>query len=245
MIAAKGMTTFQKRRTDKRSSPVAPNPVGRPVGRSSDDTRGSILDAAEALFAEGGYDGTSIRDIAQRANVQAAVIGYHFGTKADVFDAVVERRGAVLNATRRDLLVAAKTGRRGKPIPLETLIRDYVSPFLEMTSHGDPGWRNFAALMGRLANSPRGTELVADHFDAIATLYLEEFHRTLPTMPEGRLVDAFLYMVSAMLFVCADTQRWERLTHKSTPRPRDAEAILKDLLPFVAGGFRALMGGPK
>ena len=84
------------------------NPVGRPVGRNSSETRETILTVAEALFAEGGYDGTSIRDIGQRAHVQAAVIGYHFGTKAELFDAVVERRGALLNATRLGLLEAAK-----------------------------------------------------------------------------------------------------------------------------------------
>lgn len=217
------------------------NPVGRPVGRNSSDTRETILTVAEALFAEGGYDGTSIRDIGQRAHVQAAVIGYHFGTKAELFDAVVERRGALLNATRLGLLEAAKKNRRNRPIPLEALIRNYVSPFLEMTSHGDVGWRNFAALMGRLANSQLGTEVIAKHFNRIATLYLSELRRTLPSMPEGQLIDAFLYMVSAMLFVCADTQRWERLTNKTVKQPRDAEAIMKDLLPFVVGGFKALL----
>ena len=227
----------------KRPGRNSPNPVGRPVGRNSDDTRVAILDVAEALFAEGGYEGTSIRDIAQRANVQAAVIGYHFGTKAEVFDAVVERRASILNEIRQRLLDEVKATRRGKPVPIEALIRSYALPFLEMTNHGEPGWRNFATLMGRLANSPRGTEVIAKHSDGIATIYLNEFRRTLPTMPDDQLVDAFLYMVSAMLFVCADTGRWERLVRKPRPTHRDAAAVMKNLLPFVAGGFKAFING--
>jgi AcrR family transcriptional regulator len=46
----------------------------------------AILDAAEELFAVRGYQGTSIRDIASRANVSEALIFRNFGTKSQLFD---------------------------------------------------------------------------------------------------------------------------------------------------------------
>jgi Tetracyclin repressor-like, C-terminal domain len=51
-----------------------------------------------------------------------------------------------------------------------------------------------------------------------------------------------LYMVSAMLFVCADTGRWEAMLGHDASSRRDSAAILSDLVPFVAGGFKALAG---
>jgi AcrR family transcriptional regulator len=55
------------------------------------DTRESILCAAEAAFAEKGYDGARVKDIAGRVGVTHAVIHYHFHTKRDLYRAVVDR----------------------------------------------------------------------------------------------------------------------------------------------------------
>lgn len=217
------------------------NPVGRPTGRDPEYTRVTILDTAEALFSELGYEGSSIRDIALRCNVQAAVVGYHFGTKVELFNAVVGRRALIVNDARRQALDAQLLLDKKSPLAVDRLIHMYVAPLLEATSHGEPGWRNFASLMGRLANSPRGTEMINLHFSEVASLYMQQFKRSLPSVPEGRLIDGFLYMVSAMLFVCADTGRWEAMAHSGQGAHRDSQAILDDLVPFVAGGFKALL----
>jgi len=192
-----------------------------------------------------GYDGTSIRDIAARASVQAAVVSYHFGSKDDLFDSVVSRRLSILNVQRETTLAEAIAQRKGGPIPLTHLIRDYIGPFVEAASHGNPGWRNFAALMGRLANSSRGADMIERHADGIARVYLAEFARTLPDLSKASLVDGFLYMVSAMLFVSAGTDRWERLQYLLRPPPRDPELVLAHLVPFVAGGFKALQSSAR
>ncbi len=218
----------------------AANPVGRPTGGDSLQTRQRILDVAEAFFSERGYDGASIRDMATGAHVQAAAIGYHYGSKTDLFSAVVARRADVVNEARSRSLAAALEASNGQALAVEVLVSKYVEPLLEATSHGDTGWRNFASLMGRLANSPRGTDMINQHFSQVATLYMGEFARALPSMPKERLADGFLYMVSAMLFVCADTGRWEAMQGEPPAAPRDAQAILSDLVPFVAAGFKAL-----
>lgn len=234
--------THQRRR---RAGHLIEKPLGRPAGRPAGATRTLILDEAEGLFAESGYEATSLRDIAARCDVQPAVISYHFGTKAEVFDAVVFRRAAVLNEARSRSLTDALAERSGRPVPLELLIRYYVAPFVDWTRHGDPGWRNYATLMGRLANSPRGVDVIARVSDDIARTYLAEFARTLPDLSRESLVDGFLYMVSAMLFVSARTGRWERLVPKSPSVLRDTDEILANLIPFVAGGFKSLVSAAR
>jgi AcrR family transcriptional regulator len=56
------------------------------------DKRAQILAVAEQLFAENGFDGTSVRDIAQLANVNLAMISYYFGSKEKLLEALIEDR---------------------------------------------------------------------------------------------------------------------------------------------------------
>ena len=55
------------------------------------DTRTQILDAAERLFAERGFRGTSIRAITDLAGANLAAVGYHFGSKAQLVAAAIRR----------------------------------------------------------------------------------------------------------------------------------------------------------
>ncbi len=53
------------------------------------DKQIEILQVAEQLFAEEGFDGTSIRDIAKKANINIAMISYYFGSKEKLLEALV------------------------------------------------------------------------------------------------------------------------------------------------------------
>ncbi|MBL7719020.1 MAG: TetR/AcrR family transcriptional regulator [Flavipsychrobacter sp.] len=52
----------------------------------------AIMETAEQLFADNGYDGTSIRDIAHQADVNVAMISYYFGSKEKLLQAIFEKR---------------------------------------------------------------------------------------------------------------------------------------------------------
>ncbi len=54
----------------------------------SEQTRTQILEAANRLFTERGYDGTGIRDLEAEAGVKRGVVTYHFGNKQDVWKAM-------------------------------------------------------------------------------------------------------------------------------------------------------------
>jgi AcrR family transcriptional regulator len=53
------------------------------------DTRGAVLAAARARFADHGYDGTKLRDVAADADVDVALVSYHFGSKDGLFAAAM------------------------------------------------------------------------------------------------------------------------------------------------------------
>jgi AcrR family transcriptional regulator len=77
--------------TNDEQKPADPR---RPRGR--DAVRAAVLASTHALIAERGVDGFSVRDIAERAGVNHALVHRHFGTKADVLEQVLAEEGAAV-----------------------------------------------------------------------------------------------------------------------------------------------------
>ena len=59
------------------------------VGTSTSVTKAKILDTAEKLFGDKGFDATSLRDITTEAQVNLAAVNYHFHSKESLIDAVI------------------------------------------------------------------------------------------------------------------------------------------------------------
>jgi AcrR family transcriptional regulator len=220
-----------------------PKRAGRPPGRHPDETRERILNVAEELFANNGYNGTSLRDVARAAELQTAAIGYHYPSKEELFDTVVRRRAAVMTEWRQRVLAQMRQHHVQAAIPLDELVRAYVQPFYESASHGEAGWRHYAALMGRLANSPMGTGVIARHYDATAREYLREFMRSLPGVSPAAVIDGFTFMVASMLALCASTGRAQGLAGPLGAK-RPLNEPFSSLVTFLVAGFLALPAAP-
>ncbi|MGH8436103.1 MAG: TetR/AcrR family transcriptional regulator [Pseudomonas sp.] len=198
-----------------------------------------MLDAAEALFAKDGYHGTSMRDVAEATESGIALVTYHFGTKDVLFNKVVERRASFMAHQRILALDAARARAADGPVALRDLVAGYVWPFIERSANGGPGWKNYALLVARLANSPDWAKVISDHYDAVARQYVAEFRRALPTVREEDVYHAFSFMVGSMLALGAEPRRVENLSfgkYKSDKLERGYDI----LLPFLVGGFEAL-----
>ncbi|MDA0630469.1 MAG: helix-turn-helix domain containing protein, partial [Proteobacteria bacterium] len=70
--------------------------------------REELLDAAEALFAERGFEKTSIRDITNHLGVRLAAVNYHFDSKYNLLVEVIHRRAGRLNEARLKLMDAGE-----------------------------------------------------------------------------------------------------------------------------------------
>ena len=85
------------------------------------DTRLRILDAAELLFTQHGFEGTTLRQITGAAEVNLAAVNYHFGSKEELIREVFRRRLTWLNQQRLqelDRLEAAAAGEPPKTSPV-------------------------------------------------------------------------------------------------------------------------------
>ncbi|EIF00462.1 transcriptional regulator [Saccharomonospora glauca K62] len=78
---------------------VTGSELNRPATRvrmTGAERRQQLLDVARSLFAEKGFDGTSVEEIAHRANVSKPVVYEHFGGKEGIYAVVVDRETRVL-----------------------------------------------------------------------------------------------------------------------------------------------------
>ena len=107
-------------------------------------TKDRILGAAEELFAQHGFTGTSLRQVTSRADVNIAAVNYHFGSKENLVNEVFRRRMDEMSAQRLEALAAAV---REHPGELEPILAAFVEPALAMAQDRHNG--AFARMIAR------------------------------------------------------------------------------------------------
>ncbi|WP_374444159.1 TetR/AcrR family transcriptional regulator [Epilithonimonas sp.] len=90
------------------------------------DKQIKILDVAEELIAKKGYEGTSVRDICSRANINVAMISYYFGSKEKMMSYLYQYR---VQRTKESFSEFAQTIKEGKP---EMQIKEIVNYVVSM-----------------------------------------------------------------------------------------------------------------
>jgi len=198
-------------------------------------TRAKILDAAEAQFGAGGYDGVSLRDITEAAGVTLALASYHFGSKDELFEAVVARRAAEIAAAREARLAALSW-----PEPAE-LLDGYMAPLFDKAMAGEPGWAAYLKLVARIAGDERWAGLVERHFDGTARAYLAALRQAMPYADPVALAHAFSMVLPAMLATAAGQSRVERLSGGEV-KAEDLAGAYAALLAFATAGLKSLEG---
>jgi AcrR family transcriptional regulator len=99
---------------------------------TSADTKTRILDAGERLFVEHGFEATSLRSLTTAAGVNLAAVHYHFGSKEELFQAVLTRRLDPMNQERIDLLARVERESVGRPLSCEKILFAMLIPALRL-----------------------------------------------------------------------------------------------------------------
>ena len=207
-------------------------------------TRDSLLDAAEALFAERGFTRASVRAITDAAGANVAGVNYHFGTKLDLIKAVLERRVGPLNLERLRRLQACAGA--GSP-SLENIVAAFVEPALEMVRKERDRTR-LARLTGN-ALSQAGTELrpiMLELFGPVIRSFVAVLADCLPEATPTQINWRLHFMIGATNFTVGLGHLAEAYSDGASD-PNDADAIRRELVGFLAHGFRhdgASEGGP-
>lgn len=203
---------------------------GRPEGQTN--LADSILDAAEILFAEGGYAGTTLRQVAERLNVTPAMISYYFQNKDNLFRAVFTRRGVSISQSRMEQLQALEdAGGYG----VEDLVRAFILPAADLfcTVQG----RAFLRLHARLHMEPEDLsyELRRQVYNESTRAYARAFSRLMSGMPLREVFQRMSLLIGAYLYAFSGTSRLDELLDQDTTLSN--AGLLDTVIAFGAAGM--------
>lgn len=221
--------------TDGKIRVAAPRKPGRP--KKDGNHRESILNNAEIAFAEGGYAGISIRDIAERAGVNQGLIRYYFESKQQLFDEVYRRRGGLLSGHRHVLLDRLLEG--DEPLTVRTIVRAYLQPQWDLKCSGEGG-AAFVRLQARLHAEPEehALRLRREVYDPSVKRYVDALAKVLPEIPKRTIGLRMAFLVGTYLFMLNDLGRIGDLTEgKIIQLPKDQ--LLDHMVEFLAAGIQA------
>lgn len=201
------------------------------------DTRTRILDAAEELFAADGFGATTLRKVTGAAGVNLAAVHYHFGNKEGLLDAVLGRRLGPVNAARLEQLAAIEAS--GREADLEAILEAFFRPAIEIRSD-ERGSRFVRRLLGRLyteqgaAWQPRFFE----QFRRVKERFAPALRRCLSELPDEVFAWRMHFALGAMAHTMADERRLAEISEGRCD-PHDTDAMVEQLVAFVAAGLRA------
>ena len=199
---------------------------------SEPSSRERLLDAARRLFAERGYNGVSVRDIATEAGVNSASIGYYFGGKEKLLAEVYRLSCAPIKTERKRRF--AELDAAGTP-GIAALVDAFVRPALASEPSG-----TFLHIRTILSaeNADILTDLTASNFDDSSLDFIERLVQALPHLTRDQVFWRFHFLLCTIYYSASGPQRIASLSDNRCD-PRDTDALLAQLIPFLAAGLTA------
>jgi AcrR family transcriptional regulator len=217
--------------------------IHREAGMASRDTQERILDAAERLFGENGFPATSLRRITTEAGVNVAAIHYHYGSKEELLRAVIDRRVGPVNERRLKLLEELTSGPRAPT--LEQVLRSFLEPALELEQDMEREGASLRRVVGRLYGEPLDLvqSIIQQEFGELLQRYVAVLEAILPDCSEAEVRWRMQLAVGAMIHVLIGNAEIN-MGSASPPSGESPEAVLEQMVSFLAAGFRAPPPGP-
>jgi len=201
-------------------------------------TRDKLLDVAERLFAEHGFDAVSVRNITEAADTRLASVNYHFKTKENLFGQVIERRAGELSIARLDALAAISENSEDKQ-RLRGIVEAFIFPLLEKSRDGGEGWKNYCRLIAQVAAVRQQTnniQMFSDSFNPTAREFIKAFNVVLPGNDDRLAHFSFQFMLGATLYIFTENGRLTTLSDGAF-QSGDLSTQSASLVSFVVGGI--------
>lgn len=231
------MVLFDEARHDEMADDTAESarqPVRRLHSRGA-ATRDKILRTAEEQFASRGLDGVSVRDITREANVDLALLNYHFGTKDLLFEAVIGPRVAELSEDRQGRVAALTSSST-----VNDWVASFYQPVYERMSSGDPGWRRYSRIVAQMGYSDRYSLFRSRYLDGSAESFIEALGHMYPDAAPEALFWCYDFLAGNTAQILAGSDRLFVLSHGLCDS-RDLTTAFHNAQIFATGGIVALL----
>jgi len=194
-------------------------------------TEDRILEEATRIFAERGYQGTTVAAVCRAAQANIASVSYYFGSKDGLYEAAWE------NAARQ----AAHSERDPRDSP-EQALRRFIDAMVRMAFDSGPGGCFVRIVRWDVEMPGEMMEKLRARFIRPRLLGLQEAVSRLmgisPEAPPARFAAGFIYGICA--FFVVRTSFRQHLIGSRSPAPKEIEKLVEGMFEFALGGIRRL-----
>lgn len=198
-------------------------------------TKDRILGAAEELFAQHGFGGTSLRQVTSRADVNIAAVNYHFGSKENLVTEVFRRRMDEMSAQRLERLERA---RAEHPDDLEPILAAFVEPALALAQDRHGGGAFIRVIARAYAEKNDGLrKFLSEQYGHVLREFGKAIAACLPELNKEQLYWRLDFLAGALTYAMADFGLIKRPAGISERAHRERAA--RELIGFAAAGFKS------
>ena len=201
-------------------------------------TKDKILDVAEVLFAEQGFNDTSLRTITSKANVNLASVNYHFGDKKTLVRAVLNR---YLEAFMPAVEKALYELNDRDTYTMEEVFVALKQPLLSLNQVKPNGASRFMLLVGRGYTDVQGhlRWFITTRYTETLAMFTQSVLKANTQLTPETLFWRLHFTLGTCVFTMASSQALSEIAYSSFERNVDAEVIIDQIIPYLAAGVAA------
>lgn len=201
-------------------------------------TKEKILDVAEGLFAEHGFNDASLRAITSKAGVNLASVNYHFGDKKTLVRAVLNR---YLEAFMPAVQQALQELNSQDEYQMSEVFESLRTPLRALNDVRPNGTSRFMLLIGRGYTDVQGhlRWFITTRYSDVLSLFTQSVMKANPKLTPETLFWRLHFTLGTCVFTMASSQALAEIAESDFGNQVDAKAVVDLLIPYLAAGVAA------
>ncbi|HGS4735290.1 TPA: TetR/AcrR family transcriptional regulator [Vibrio cholerae] len=201
-------------------------------------TKEKILDVAEGLFAEYGFNDTSLRTITSKAGVNLASVNYHFGDKKTLVRAVLNR---YLEAFMPEMKQSLERLNERDDYDMAEVFEALRAPLRSLSELRPNGTSRFMLLIGRGYTDVQGhlRWFITNRYNDVLTLFTNSVLKANPNLTHETLFWRLHFTLGTCVFTMASSQALAEIAENDFGSKVDPKSVVDQLIPYLAAGVAA------
>ena len=201
-------------------------------------TKEKILDVAEGLFAEYGFNDTSLRTITSKAGVNLASVNYHFGDKKTLVRAVLNR---YLEAFMPEMKQSLERLNERDDYDMAEVFEALRAPLRSLSELRPNGPSRFMLLIGRGYTDVQGhlRWFITNRYNDVLTLFTDSVLKANPNLTRETLFWRLHFTLGTCVFTMASSQALAEIAENDFGSKVDPKSVVDQLIPYLAAGVAA------
>lgn len=191
-----------------------------------------LLDAAERLFGEHGYDGVGMRMLADEAKTNLGAATYYYGSKESLYLETFMRRFRPTEAARLRMLREAEAEAGEKPVTVEKIVECMIRPPFE-SGLEHPAFQKFLA-RNLLMPPPFIHAAIEKELLPGVEMFITALKRARPDVPEDLLHLRSMFAMGALLMFSIHASEMPGMK-----RTKTRDAVLREMIGYVTAGMKS------